>query len=201
MPSRSSLKSLPPAGVLSGADATKRLLVAQEVFDIVTWNKLYRTNLFRDFQIQYPVGEVHEDALTTYKLYAHARQVACLARPLYFYRYRQGSIMDSDSRYQILIARELAAREAISYFKDSTSQKELRAAAEVSLLLAKFAFLDAGLSGDIPKEYVSEAISWICTHAHTFRRNSSMTKKLKLYLRLIKTPNASAYKLFRRLKH
>ncbi|MBQ3441381.1 glycosyltransferase [Candidatus Saccharibacteria bacterium] len=205
IPPLSKTRTLPPAGLLSGLDAAKRLLVAQEGYDIVTWNKLYRTKLFRDYHIQYPLGVIHEDALTTYKLYAHARQVASIARPLYSYCRRGSSIMGGSSVRQILVTRENAAREAISYFSSNSqnlpSKKEFLAAAEVSLLLAKFAFLDAGLSGDIPEEDSVAALAWIRAHAHSFSNNVAMTKKLKTYLRLIKTPNASAYKVFRRLKH
>ena len=107
---------LPPVGRFSGILATKRLLVAQENYDIVAWNKLYRTDLFRAKKIQYPAGEIHEDTLTTYKLYAEAHQVTCLARPLYFYRHRRGSIMDQTSALQIPLAKERAAHEAIIYF-------------------------------------------------------------------------------------
>lgn len=195
---RSNVEVLPPAGPLTGIAATKRLLISEENYDIVAWNKLYRTSLFRDYQIQYPVGSVHEDALTTYKVYSHARKVSCIARPLYFYCHRQGSIMDGSSRLQSLTIRERAAREAIDYFH---KQSSLLPAAKVALLLAKFAFLDASLSGDLPEKYSLEAISWIRVHARSYRSNPAMTKKLKLYLRLVKTPNASAYKLFRRLKH
>lgn len=196
------MEILPPAGQFSGVLATKRLLVAQEGYDIVAWNKLYRTELFRVNKIQYPAGETHEDALTTYKLYAEARQIACLARPLYFYRRRQGSIMDQTSALQIPLARERAAREAIAYFlADSTKNTELLAAAEVSLLLAKFAYIDASLRGDIPEKYFAEGLSWLRAHASDFRGNPAMTRKLKTYLHLIKTPNALGYKLFRRLKH
>ena len=170
-------------------------------YDIVAWNKLYRTDLFRAKKIQYPAGEIHEDTLTTYKLYAEAHQVTCLARPLYFYRHRRGSIMDQTSALQIPLAKERAAHEAIIYFSaNSTKNPELLAAAEVSLLLAKFAYLDASLRGDISEKYFTETLPWIRAHASDFQDNPAMTRKLRVYLRLIKTPNALGYKLFRRLK-
>ncbi|MBQ9017261.1 glycosyltransferase [Candidatus Saccharibacteria bacterium] len=193
---------LPPAGRLSGASATRQLLVAQETYDLVAWNKLYRTDLFRASKIQYPVGAVHEDALTTYKLYAASRQVVWLARPLYFYRRRQDSIMAKASALDIPLARERAAREAIAYFSAGPAKNpDLLAAAEVSLLLAKFAFLDASLRGDIPEKYLDEALTWLRANAADFRGNPALTKKLRAYLRLVRTPGARGYKLFRRLKH
>ena len=61
----------------------------------VAWNKLYRRKLFLDYQIEYPVGRIHEDTFTTYQLLYHARKTAVLQVPMYYYRMRAGSIMSS----------------------------------------------------------------------------------------------------------
>ena len=66
---------LPRAETLSGKNATIRLLTKQENLDVLAWNKLYKKSLFFDHDIFYPEGEVHEDNLTTYKLYSKAKKV------------------------------------------------------------------------------------------------------------------------------
>ncbi len=63
--------------------------------DFVAWNKLYRRSLFTQHQISYPVGRIHEDTFTTYKLLYAAKRVAVVQQPLYHYRTRSGSIMRS----------------------------------------------------------------------------------------------------------
>ena len=72
-------------------EATADLLVGQENLDIVTWNKLYDRELFKE--IKFPANELHEDNLTTYKLFAAAVRIAVIDKELYYYRKRGGSIM------------------------------------------------------------------------------------------------------------
>ncbi len=63
--------------------------------EFVTWGKLYRTSLFKDNNIWFPVGKIHEDTFTTYKLLYYSSNIVFCPDKLYFYRYRKGSIMNS----------------------------------------------------------------------------------------------------------
>jgi len=58
---------------------------------VTAWGKLYKTNLFQ--VIRYPVGKIHEDAYTTYKLYASATKIAYINQSLYCYFLRPTGIM------------------------------------------------------------------------------------------------------------
>lgn len=60
---------------------------------IVAWNKLYKKSLFDN--INYPVGKLHEDEFTTYKLYLEAQRIVFIDLETYAYRQREGSIMNS----------------------------------------------------------------------------------------------------------
>lgn len=57
----------------------------------VAWNKLYRKKSFRD--IRYPVGRIHEDEFTTYKLLFETCDVAMINQPLYAYFHNENGIM------------------------------------------------------------------------------------------------------------
>lgn len=57
------------------------------------WTKIYKKSLFTDNKIRFPVGSLHEDTLTTYKLLAHANRVAYIDMPLYYYLQRSTGIM------------------------------------------------------------------------------------------------------------
>lgn len=57
----------------------------------LTWNKLYRKELFEE--IRFPIGKIHEDEFTTYKVAWRANKVGVIPDKLYFYRHRVGSIM------------------------------------------------------------------------------------------------------------
>ena len=63
---------------------------------VVAWNKLYRREFFfTPEHIRYPVGRLHEDEFTTYKLLYAANRVVFVKKPLYFYVQREGSITAS----------------------------------------------------------------------------------------------------------
>lgn len=63
--------------------------------DFVSYAKLYRTDLFRENAIEFPVGKLHEDTFTTYKLMYFSKKILYLDEVLYFYRMREGSITNS----------------------------------------------------------------------------------------------------------
>ena len=49
------------------------------------WNKLYRSSLFLESGVRYPLGYRHQDFGTTAKLLARARKITYLSLPLYNY--------------------------------------------------------------------------------------------------------------------
>lgn len=180
---------VPREKVLSGKETAIKLLVEQENMEIVAWNKLYRRELFDG--IEYPVGEKHEDSLTTYKILAKAEKVAYVSKSLYSYVKRPGSIMNEAKLVERLSARYKAAEEAVKYFRND---KELRQAAEVAVLTSKYAFMDAAVKKKIGQEYYALNLEWIKKHKSELKNNKFMTKKLKLYNFL---NSIRLYKVFR----
>ena len=77
--------------LLSKKDALKNLYDAG-IYMNVACNKLYKKSLFSD--IKYPVGKLHEDGFTTYKLLYKANSVFFSDRDLYSYYQRKESIMN-----------------------------------------------------------------------------------------------------------
>lgn len=188
---------VPEAIVMNGEDATIKLLTRQENLEIVAWNKLYRKSLFVDNSIWYPVGEKNEDSLTTYKLLEAAAKVAYVDKSLYHYMIREGSIMNKVKMEERLKMREKAAREAVEYFGDGG----LRRAAEVAVLLAKYAFMDAAIRGEVATKYFDEAQKWIVKHKKEYDGNQYMTRRLAIYNSLCGFGDGFLYKIFRKIKH
>lgn len=61
---------------------------------VVAWNKLYRRKLFFTTEnIRYPVGRLHEDEFTSYRLLYTADKTVFIDAPLYHYVQRDNSIM------------------------------------------------------------------------------------------------------------
>lgn len=188
----------PAEEVLNGREAAVKLLVGQENLDVVAWNKIYKKELFVDNKIWYPVGEKHEDSLTTYKLLSFAKKVAYIPNSLYFYVERKNSIMDKVRILERLEMRERAARESIEFF---ANDDDLQEAAKISLLTAKLALVDAGIKGLVSKKVLDANINWVSKHSLEYKNNNYLTKKLKLYLQLIKIFGGKGYIIFRKIKH
>lgn len=58
-----------------------------------TWGKLYRTSLWKDHNVTFPVGRINEDAFTTYRVLYYSNRTAYIDKVLYYYRQTEGSIM------------------------------------------------------------------------------------------------------------
>ncbi len=94
---------------------------------VVAWNKLYRRELFTETGIRYPLGRIHEDEATTYRLFHAARKLAFLDRALYgYFTENTGSITSvfSRKRLQWLSAHE----ERIVFFRENGYENLLPAA-------------------------------------------------------------------------
>ena len=189
---------IPDCVTMSGKEATIKLLTRQENLEIVAWNKLYRRDLFVKNEIWYPVGEKNEDSLTTYKLLAVAKKVTYVGKILYHYVTRGGSIMNRVKMEERLKMRERAAMEAVGYF---SGDGDLKQAAEVAVLLAKYAYMDAAARGEIGSEYYKENLNWVKKHKKKCDGNKYMTTKLKFYNILCGCVGGWSYKMFRKIRH
>jgi glycosyltransferase involved in cell wall biosynthesis len=91
-------------------DAAFRSILSHKISPMAC-NKLYRSSLFRHYDILFPVGLLHEDLDTIYRLFWHAREVRFIAAELYYWTVRDGSITSSvtkkhvDDVTQIFLAR------------------------------------------------------------------------------------------------
>lgn len=65
---------------------------------VYTWAKIYRRRFLVEHAITFPEGMRYEDAYFHYVCAAHARSLYFLPEPLYYYRIREGSIMDETQK-------------------------------------------------------------------------------------------------------
>lgn len=92
--------------------------------EFVTWGKLYKTQLFKKNNIEFPYGKIHEDTFTTYKLCYYSKKTVFTERCLYCYRIRPGSIMTSSFNVKHVDKLE-AGLEACDFFESKNEQKML----------------------------------------------------------------------------
>ena len=184
---------------ITGRQATKDLLIKQQDFDVLAWNKLYRKKLFSDNHIEYPAGQIHEDNLTTYKLFSHAQKVVYISDVLYIYQRTHSEITKNlyskEKTLKRLQIKEQMAIEAGQYLQDPG----LKRSAEAALLLAYFAFLDHAINRRIEKSYYQVYLEKIRKITSIQLKNPYLTKKLRVYLKLIHSPRGILYQIFRKI--
>lgn len=136
---------------MTGRQSCYELYGEEAVVYTTAWGKLYRSDLFEG--IRYPVGWIHEDEATTYKLLFRAHKVAVMDNALYFYRQNPDGIINtgfSVKRYHAIAAFE----ERIVFFKDH-GEAELAELGEktLPLSLAKMAIQAASAGVEVPEKY------------------------------------------------
>ncbi len=99
----------------------------------VVWNKMYKKSLFND--IWFPVGKIHEDEFTTYKLLSSAKKVAYIDAGLYYYRQRESSIMGNETEKNLFL--KIQALEERNDFYPIKSNKKLLALNHYKILFYK----------------------------------------------------------------
>ena len=87
---------------------------------IVTWNKMYNIDLFRN--IKFPYGKQHEDEFTTHLLYYISAKVVMTSEVLYYYRYVPTSIMNQSFKMKRLDGIE-ALEERMKFFLEHNEEK------------------------------------------------------------------------------
>ena len=188
-------KSRQSMTVKTGREAVKDLLIFQKNIEIVTWNKLYKKELFHE--VRFPVGKICEDNLTTYKLLARAKKVVYLDLVLYRYFRRNNSITKKTNQLVFCERREEAAEAAVRFFQNSDEAE----AAEYSLLLAYFKYIDFALSGRIEKKYFKIYRQKILERRTEFLQLKCLDKKRELYLNLVGSLYGLPYIWFRKIKN
>lgn len=104
------------------------------------WGKLYRKRLFSC--IRYPLGVLHEDEFTTYKLFARSEKAIYLDLPLYGYRHRPNSIMSESYSMKRLSALD-AMQERVEFFINFPAPHLIIPAIEEYLAVAVVAYRKA----------------------------------------------------------
>ncbi|MCR5486019.1 MAG: glycosyltransferase [Lachnospiraceae bacterium] len=102
------------SGYFSGRGAIGSMLFDGRI-NSAAWAKLYRSRLFRE--LRFPLGKIHEDEFTTYKLLDMSEQVYYTDERLYRYLKRPGSITGAGYTERHLDRFEAYAGRAL-YFKE-----------------------------------------------------------------------------------
>ena len=101
--------------ILTSTGALEQLYTPYLVDYVVAWNKLYKKSLFDG--IRFPVGKIHEDEATTYKLFYRTGKTVVTGARYYYYFQSPGSIMRSSFSEKKLNYAD-AMEERIAFFRE-----------------------------------------------------------------------------------
>lgn len=105
---------------------TQELFVNERVNMVIVCGKLFSKT---DFQtIRFPVGKLHEDEFTTYKILFKHEKVTLVDYPLYYYYVNPHSIINSTWSLSRLVSLD-AFQEQIDFFKNNHYQKAYESSA------------------------------------------------------------------------
>lgn len=139
------------SAVMTGRESCYALYGDEAVVYTTAWGKLYRRKLFEG--VRYPVGRIHEDEATTYKLLYQANKVAVLENELYLYRQNLDSIMNtrfSEKRYHALTAFE----ERIAFFREQGEHELAKMGKQVlPVAVAKMTIMAENAGVQLPAQY------------------------------------------------
>jgi len=100
---------------LNGIEMSERLCMEGSIANTVVWSKLWSRVCFES--LRFPEGRIHEDEFITWKIFWQADNIARTETPLYYYRQRQGSIVNNMFSVQSLDRLD-AMRERIGFYEN-----------------------------------------------------------------------------------
>lgn len=170
---------------MTNLEAMEDIFTESNLCEVITWNKLYASSLFKDTGIRFPVGKIHEDNFTTYKLFYEAHKVVYIDFPLYYYLQRGDSIMGRN-----FDERRLQVLEATVQTKEFVSEHHLplQQQAENYEMLIYFNLLNELFRAEVQSEPVKIQLqAFLKQHQTALLRNSYVTFKHKIGILLINT--------------
>lgn len=115
---------------------------------VVAWGKLYKKNLFE--RICFPVGKIHEDEFTTYKIIYQAKKIALSTAQLLYYFQRKDSIMGDEFNIKHMHDALDAYEERASFFQKIRLKDLCKKTYEYELNLCLLYIDQLKQSNDVP---------------------------------------------------
>ena len=162
-------------------EAIKDIFTVKQNTEVMVWNKIYKKELFDKNDIKFPVGKIHEDNFTTYKLYDKANYVSLINDKLYYYYQRSDSIMGkafNKKRFDILIA----LKEIKKYFsKDNRLQKEV----QCNELLINMSLLNNMIKANYSKKMQLKIKNSIVQEKKSYLKNNLIPFSKKIMIMIL----------------
>lgn len=169
--------------VYTSIEAIKDIFIGKQNTEVMTWNKLYRLELFNKYDIRFPVGKLNEDNFTTYKLYYYSNTISLINDKLYYYLQRKNSIMNTSFN-----KKRLDILDSISEVKTFFSDKSVNLENEIKAYeyFTKVNLLNVMIRENYDKETRDNLIKSMKKKDKSLRKNKCISIKFKFVLIMIR---------------
>lgn len=170
--------------VYSSLEGLVDLFSGKQITSVMTWNKLYRTELFKKNKIMFPVGKINEDNFTTYKLYYYANRISYIPDALYYYLQRSNSIMGKtfDSRRMDILE---AYAETVDFFRFHTANAEIDEYLECYQAMLYINLYNKIIRSNYYGDERKEIFNAILLNEKKYLANNVLNKKIKIMIFMI----------------
>ena len=168
--------------IYNNIEALKDIFCKEQNTEVMTWNKLYKIELFKDNNIYFPVGKYHEDNFTTYKLYYYSKKVAMISDELYYYLQRNNSIMGQKFNSKRLDIFE-GIEEAKAFFREK--RVDLKNEIEAYEINIKIFILNEMIKNGFKGKEKKELIDAIKRNRKLYLKNKYISKKIRVGIYLL----------------
>lgn len=134
--------------VMNNIQAMEALFSLYGVNFTLTWNKLYKAELFE--QIRFPKGKTREDEFTTHQLFFESNRIVFLKNHLYYYFQRSNSIMRENSTTNELNYAEAQESRLAFFHRKGLTKIELIALRKYTIWLMASSYKHKNLSKNDP---------------------------------------------------
>lgn len=157
-------------------------------------NKLFRRQLVE--MVHFPVGKLHEDQGTMYKIVNQSRKLVYINKPIYFYRQREDSIVHTKLTEAHLYGLE-AVKEQLAFIQEKFPN--IVSAAEFRVAIVVFKWIPGILSGT-PEDkkafqYLRSEVLPYCKSIIHNKRVSKTMKVRTIAIRLGYFPSQWAFRI------
>lgn len=165
----------------SNIEGIKDILLDCQNTEVMTWNKLYKLSLFREHEIYFPKGKIHEDNFTTYRLYYFANKISFIPDKLYYYLQRSNSIMGK--KFNV---KRLDILQAVEETRNFFQNKNINLSSELDYyeIMTKIGILNNMLRDGYEEK--ENMINEIHSNKKVYQKNKYLNMKTKLALNLIR---------------
>ena len=181
--------------VCNNIEAIRELFTKARNIETVTWNKMYKIDLFLHNKIEFPKGKLHEDNFTTYKLFYFSNKIAYVDEILYNYRQRENSIVSIYNEKRLVILE--VTKDIRMFFED----KEVELTQEIQIydLILKLGIINMLIFANKTNEAIfDELTKQIRNNKGNYLKNKYLGKKQKISIKILGF-NKNIYIFMRRL--